>query len=330
MLQGKLLAYVIYLSLFIQGSALLSGSARVRAFGIVGNKERRTHVGTSKVSMAAKSTLAGDLATKVKWKKLDAETSADIYLDEMTQKLANVTISWEPAIAKKIRELELETMVKGFKTDDEEIQSTPFMVGVVGIPGSGKSTSSEILSSILSNSLVMPMDGYHLPMAALEKLPNATDAIYRRGAPDTFDPKTLEKDLERIISGNEPEVSIPGFDHAKGDPIKDQHKFIRDEHSIVICEGIYIMHQGDGWENVKSYFDYIIYIKIDVDTCIKRLKERNKCIPGYTAEEIEIRCEVVDRVNAEIVAKSRIYASEEVKPIGATAVGAEPAKATSS
>eukprot|EP00980_Cylindrotheca_fusiformis_P003363 scaffold747_cov120-Cylindrotheca_fusiformis.AAC.19 len=258
------------------------------------------------------------LDEKVDLHMLDAETSADIYIEELSRRIANVKISWEPKVAQQIRELELKQMVKGYKKRDEEGMARPFMVGVVGIPGSGKSTSSEILSYILSNSVVMPMDGYHLPMSELEKLPNASDAIYRRGAPDTFDPKALEKDLERIVNGVEPEVSIPGFDHAKGDPEKDQHRFIRDEHSVVICEGIYIMHQEDGWENIKNYFDYIIYINVDVDTCIRRLKARNKLIPGYTAEEIEIRCEVVDRSNAEIVERSRIHASIEVDPVGAS------------
>jgi pantothenate kinase len=195
---------------------------------------------------------------------------------------------------------------------DEDAVSKPFMVGVVGIPGSGKSTSSEILSALLSNSIVMPMDGYHIPMSELKKFPDAKDAIYRRGAPDTFDPASLEKDLKRIVEGDETQVSIPGFDHAKGDPETDKHTFKRNEHSIVICEGIYLAHQGDGWENIKSYFDWIVYIKVDVDKCIDRLKERNKCIPGYTPEEIEIRCDAVDRVNAETVEKSRVFASEEV------------------
>lgn len=259
------------------------------------------------------SGLAGDLATKVKWKKLDPETSADIYMDIASQKIANVTISWEPKVAKKIREMELKKKVDEFKKYGEDYKSKPFMVGVVGIPGSGKSTSSDILSALLSNSIVLPMDGYHIPMAELEKFPNANDVIYRRGAPDTFDPASLEKVLQKIVDGDDSEVSIPGFDHAKGDPEPDQHTFIRDEHSIVIAEGIYLMHQGDGWENIKSYFDYIVYISIDVDVCVARLKERNKSIPGYTAEEIEIRCEVVDRANAMIVERSRIHATEEVK-----------------
>jgi pantothenate kinase len=317
MLQRKLLVYVIYFSFFIQGSALLMGYDNVRAFTIVGNKRAESSSRTTKLTMATKNSLAGDLVNKMKWKKLDAETSASLYLDPAMQKIANVTISWEPATAIKIRELELQKKVKEFKKDGFDAKSKPFMVGVVGIPGSGKSTSSEILSSILSNSIVMPLDGYHIPMAELGELPNAKDAIYRRGAPDTFDPASLEIALGRIVNGDEAQVSIPGFDHAKGDPEKDQHIFVRDEHSIVVCEGIYLMHQGDGWENIKSFFDYIIYIEIGVDTCVARLKERNKCIPGYTPEEIEIRCEVVDRANAETVEKSRIYASEVVQS-GAT------------
>jgi pantothenate kinase len=283
------------------------GFTNVIAFSIINIRSRKNGFPL----MASKGSLAGDLVSKVKWKKLDAETSANLYMDPATTKIANVTISWEPETAKKIREKELKKKVNEFNKGKKS--GKPFMVGVVGIPGSGKSTSSEILSALLSNSIVMPMDGYHFPLQDLQKFDDPKDAIYRRGAPDTFDPKSLENDLERIVNGDETEVSIPGFDHAKGDPEKEKHTFIRDEHSVVICEGIYLMHQDDGWENIKSFFDYVIYITVDVDTCIDRLKERNKCIPGYTPEEIEIRCDAVDRVNAMTVEKSRKYADEEVK-----------------
>lgn len=37
------------------------------------------------------------------------------------------------------------------------------MIGVVGIPGSGKTTlANEILGKKLLNSCALPMDGYHL------------------------------------------------------------------------------------------------------------------------------------------------------------------------
>ena len=42
-----------------------------------------------------------------------------------------------------------------------------------------------------------------------------------------------------------------------------------------------------------------------MEECVKRLKVRNRCIPGYTPEEIDIRCEKVDRANAEMVQKTK-------------------------
>ena len=202
------------------------------------------------------------------------------------------------------------------------------------------------MEALLDDAIVMPMDGYHHPVSVLESFPNPVDAIYRRGAPDTFDPASLEKDLERIVNGDETTVSIPGFDHARGDPEPNQHTFDRSKHKIVICEGIYLMHDSDGWENIKDYMDFNVYIIADIDVCVNRLKERNKCIPGYShgkkkqmggwicvlsslnktllenvlslsvmcffSEEIELRCDAVDRVNAQLVEASRRYATEEV------------------
>lgn len=232
-----------------------------------------------------------------------AIVSNDIYMDPTSKTIANVTVSWEREMANKIQ------MMQTIKARSSR---APFMVGVVGIPGSGKSTSSEILASMLSNSVVMPMDGYHYKLSQLEKFPVSANVMYRRGAPDTFDPISLQKDLKRIVHGDESNVSIPGFDHARGDPEENKHTFVRDQDKIVVCEGIYLMHQGHGWNEIKSFFDWIIYIDADIDKCIDRLKARNKCIPGYTAEEIDIRCDAVDRVNAQTVEQSRHFAYDVV------------------
>lgn len=161
--------------------------------------------------------------------------------------------------------------------------------------------------------MVMPMDGYHYPLKELRQMDNPDDKVYRRGAPDTFDPYKLKSDLTRILFGDETTISIPGFDHARGDPQPDQHTFIRGEHNIVICEGIYLLHDSDGWDDVKKFMDYSIYIQAGIDTCVNRLKERNKCIPGYTEEEIEIRCEIVDRRNADLAQYSQKHADLVVK-----------------
>ena len=260
------------------------------------------------------SRMATDVVRRVRWgDRVSPADSASLYMNPATQRLAtNLTVSWEPDVADMMKPL-------------ARLKGKPLLVGVVGIPGSGKSTSCEILASYLGDdrTIVMPMDGYHLSLDQLAELPDPADVIYRRGAPDTFDPRSLIRDLERIKASKEAVVKIPGFDHSVGDPQPDQHTFVRDDHDIVIVEGIYLMHGADGWERVRDLLDFCIYIEADVDICIDRLKIRNQCIPGYTADEIEVRCEAVDRANAMTVLKSSRLASLTVpsSAMGSPAVG---------
>lgn len=156
---------------------------------------------------------------------------------------------------------------------------------------------------------------YHYPLQTLRSSPSLfndpDDAVYRRGAPDTFDAQALKHDLRRIRLEDEDDTGaddilyIPGFDHAKGDPEPDVYKFDRNLHSVVICEGLYLLHSNHGWEGISDLFDMTIYIHADVDMCVDRLKVRNLCIPGYTKEEIEERCDAVDRANAMTVLGSK-------------------------
>ena len=212
-------------------------------------------------------------------------------------------ITWQKEVADKIRG---QLKMHMDRNKDEPVKK-PLMVSVVGIPGSGKSVGCEILNDLLADvgCMVMPFDGYHYPLDYLKSLPEAQDFIYRRGAPDTFDSGALLRDLNRIKIGEEDIVRIPGFDHARGDPEHDAHAFCRANTNIVLVEGLYLLHDSHGFDNLKDIFDLSIFVAADVDDCVGRLKIRNKCIPGYTPEEIEIRCEKVDRVNAMLVEASK-------------------------
>jgi pantothenate kinase len=162
-------------------------------------------------------------------------------------------------------------------------------------------------------SLVMPFDGYHYAMRDLKNFSNPDDAIYRRGAPDTFDVDALKRDLQRIRYGSEATILLPGFDHSVGDPEDDAHIFVREGHRIVITEGLYLLHEEQGWKDVRDYFDYSVFVDADIDVSMARLKERNKVIPGYTVEEIEVRVDAVDRINALTVVETKNRANLVVK-----------------
>ena len=153
----------------------------------------------------------------------------------MGSKVQDYEASWEPDIAKRI-------LSEAAAADQDS--GRPYMVALVGIPGSGKSISTFLLANTLEEAgisvMICPHDGYHYPLEQLKQFPNPDDMIYRRGAPDTFDPQALHRDLERIRHGNDDSmiIMVPGFDHAKGDPEPDSHVFDRSKHNVVICEGL--------------------------------------------------------------------------------------------
>lgn len=177
-------------------------------------------------------------------------------------------MSWEPSMARRIYK----------ECEGAKDNGRPFMVAVVGIPGSGKTICASLLANVLQTeygmkTMVMPHDGYHYSLDQLkQQFSDSADAIYRRGAPDTFDPASLERDLRRIRESKEDkQILLPGFDHARGDPEPNQHKFDRSIHQVVICEGLVsLFFTSYVVENLKQIF--MLELIISSFCCVFPLK----------------------------------------------------------
>ena len=81
------------------------------------------------------------------------------------------------------------------------------------------------------------------------------------------------------------------------------------EVDVVILEGLYLLFNGEYcgqiekkmddfyrandtkeyWQEIRDMADFKVYVEADIEKCMAGLVERNKCIPGYSAEEIAER-----------------------------------------
>ena len=166
-----------------------------------------------------------------------------------------------------------------------------YLVAVAGIPGSGKTTFCRQLAAALHGSAVIPMDGYHLPLARL----GAAD-LARRGAPHTFDPAALRGDLERLRCQRH--GLFPAFDHAKKDPEPDAIH-VTEAHRVVIVEGLYLLL---GEWSLTHLFDLTLFIDCTEEVAAERLIRRH-LQTGLSASEEEARQRVQgnDLLNARLI-----------------------------
>ena len=66
--------------------------------------------------------------------------------------------------------------------------------------------------------VVLPMDGFHYPRAALADFPDPDEARRRRGAPWTFDADAFVAAVAEARANRDAVTRVPEFDHEVHDP----------------------------------------------------------------------------------------------------------------
>ncbi|NYJ29253.1 nucleoside/nucleotide kinase family protein [Galbitalea soli] len=148
--------------------------------------------------------------------------------------------------------------------------ATRVVIGIAGAPGAGKSTIADaVVHALGARAALLPMDGFHLPQSVLRDLGRRD----RMGAPDTFDVDGFLRVLTAIRAG-EP-VAAPGFDRTIEEPVP--HAIvIPPSVPIVVVEGNYLLHDGDGWAPTAAALDLALYVEVPHDIRIARLAARHE------------------------------------------------------
>lgn len=179
------------------------------------------------------------------------------------------------------------------------------MLGIVGPPGSGKSTLTTALHSVLTDWSVIEMDGFHLANDVLVTLGRRD----RKGSPDTFDIDGFVSVLHRCASTAGGVVFAPRFRREIEEPIAGSLAIRGDSPGIVI-EGNYLLLDSGGWDQVAPLLDETWYLDTSVEECRARLLAR--ATQTYGPVDGPRWVDTVDEPNAVLVRPSASRASRRL------------------
>lgn len=172
------------------------------------------------------------------------------------------------------------------------------ILGIAGLPGSGKSTlTAQILETFGDIAVNVPMDGFHLANAELKRLGRAA----RKGAPDTFDASGYVALLKRLRAPVEGEtVYAPAFHREIEEPIAGEIA-VPAGTQLVITEGNYLLMEEGAWRDVRPLLDEVWFVDVDDEQRLRQLLERHMRY-GRTREDALHWIETTDEPNARRIA----------------------------
>ena len=139
------------------------------------------------------------------------------------------------------------------------------VLGVVGCPGSGKSTFVDRLVAALTARpdarrdavAHVPMDGFHLADQALDRL----GLRHRKGAPETFDAAGYAALLRRVRTETTATVYAPAFERDLEQPLAGAIA-VPPEARLVVTEGNYLLLDGP-WAELRGLLSEVWFVQVD-------------------------------------------------------------------
>ncbi|MFH8662212.1 nucleoside/nucleotide kinase family protein [Streptomyces afghaniensis] len=178
------------------------------------------------------------------------------------------------------------------------------LLGIAGSPGAGKSTLAERLVRELNGSgdpwvAHVPMDGFHLADAELERLGRRD----RKGAPDTFDAAGYAALLRRLREETQEIVYAPGFERVLEQPVAGAIP-VPPAARLVVTEGNYLLLETGAWARVRPELDEVWFCELPEPERLRRLVARHEEF-GKGHREAVAWVLRSDQRNAELVATTR-------------------------
>jgi len=183
------------------------------------------------------------------------------------------------------------------------------VLGVVGAPGSGKSTLVDALVEQLLTLpsptgdneepwvVGLPMDGFHLSNARLEEL-GLSD---RKGAPETFDAWGFAALMARLTDPDEADHTVysPSFEREIEEPVAGAVA-VSPAARLVITEGNYLLLEDPPWEAARRQLAEVWMCDTEEERRMRQLIARHERF-GMEPDAARDWAQGPDQSNADLV-----------------------------
>lgn len=216
-----------------------------------------------------------------------------------------------------IHNADLTTLTNLLIENYQKNENKRFLLGIIGVPGAGKSTLAELLmkktNEVLQGecAIVVPMDGYHFHNDILiEK-----GLLPLKGIPQTFDAQRFVMLIKEIASSKAERIDCPSYDRELHNPVEGSI-VIEKKHKIIIVEGNYLLLDTCPWNELANLFDESWFIETPLAITKERLLTRH-VRTGRSIEDALHKIECTDAPNAELITQTRPRATRviQVAPI---------------
>lgn len=182
------------------------------------------------------------------------------------------------------------------------MKNRPFLIGVAGASGSGKSQLAAHLASGLS-APVISLDSYYLELGHLTYEDRCRVNF---DEPAALDSGLLHDHISKLAAGMP--IDVPEYDFSRHTRAEFSERIVPGQ--FLILEGLFALY----WENVRNLLDARIFVDLPDDICFARRLERDVRERGRTPESVrEQYCSTVKPMCELYILPTRSYADVLVR-----------------